>query len=117
MYIGVYHLYFIQRQIGALQEISTSDFIFQPLCSTQAIADSEPQYRSVIWGPTCDSLDKVSSGCRMPELHVGDWLLIDNMGAYSTCLTTDFNGFERAHVYPVVTAKTWHAGNLSCTHS
>ncbi|XP_047428303.1 ornithine decarboxylase-like [Mugil cephalus] len=81
----------------------------------KAVVDSEPKYRSVIWGPTCNSFDKVSDGCWMPELQVGDWLLIDNMGAYSTCLTTDFNGFEKAHIYIVVSAKTWHAGNLFCT--
>ncbi|XP_044038014.1 ornithine decarboxylase-like isoform X2 [Siniperca chuatsi] len=75
----------------------------------RAVESSEQRYRSVIWGPTCDSTDKVTDNYWIPELHVGDWLLIDNMGAYSVCLSTDFNGFERAHIYTVVTAETWHA--------
>ncbi|KAK9535722.1 hypothetical protein VZT92_008087 [Zoarces viviparus] len=79
----------------------------------RVVESSEQRYRSVIWGPTCDSFDKVTDSCWIPELHVGDWLLIDNMGAYSICLSTDFNGFERAHIYPVVTAETWHTLNLS----
>lgn len=83
----------------------------------RAVESSEQRYRSVIWGPTCDSLDKVIEDYWIPELHVGDWLLVDNMGAYSVSITTDFNGFERAHIYLVVTAETWHALKLSHTSS
>lgn len=83
------------------------------VCFSQVVESGEQRYRSVLWGPTCDSIDKVADVCWIPELRVGDWLLVDNMGAYSICSSTDFNGFERAHVYPVVTAKTWHTLNLS----
>ncbi|KAI3360252.1 hypothetical protein L3Q82_014569 [Scortum barcoo] len=79
----------------------------------RAVKSSEQRYRSVIWGPTCDSIDKVTDSYWIPELHVGDWLLIDNMGAYSVSLSTDFNGFERAHIYLAVTAETWQVLNLS----
>ncbi|XP_078017579.1 ornithine decarboxylase-like [Epinephelus lanceolatus] len=79
----------------------------------RAVENGERRYRSVIWGPTCDSIDKVTSNYWMPESYVGDWLLIDNMGAYTLSASTDFNSFERAHVYPVVTAETWHALDLS----
>ncbi|XP_039902783.1 ornithine decarboxylase-like [Simochromis diagramma] len=90
------------------------DFIFHLLSFLQAVDNSEPRYYSVIWGPTCAGSDKVTESCWIPELHVGDWLLIDNMGAYSLSTSTDFNGFERAHIYPVVTAKTWLAIHQSC---
>ncbi|XP_068434400.1 ornithine decarboxylase-like [Clinocottus analis] len=79
---------------------------------TRVVDSSEQRFRSVLWGPTCDSIDKVKDSCWIPELNVGDWLLINNMGAYSICASTDFNGFERAHIYPVVSTKTWHALNL-----
>lgn len=82
----------------------------------RAVDGNEPRFRSVIWGPTCDSIDKVAESYWIPELHVGDWLLIDNMGAYSVSVSTDFNSFERAHIFPVVTAKTWHALNLAHTY-
>lgn len=87
------------------------------MCSTQAVESSEQRYRSTIWGPTCDSIDKVTDDYWIPECHVGDWLLVDNMGAYSVSMSTDFNGFERAHIYLVVTAETWHALNLSHTYN
>lgn len=89
---------------------------FSVCACTQAVENSERRYRSIIWGPTCDSIDKVTENYWIPELHVGDWLLIDNMGAYSVSLCTDFNGFERAQIYPIVTAETWHALNLSHTY-
>ncbi|XP_042248249.1 ornithine decarboxylase-like [Thunnus maccoyii] len=83
----------------------------------KAVEGSEQRYRSVIWGPTCDSTDKITDNYWIPELDVGDWLLIDNMGAYSVSLATTFNGFEKAHIYAVVTAETWHTLNLSQTYS
>lgn len=70
------------------------------------VESSEPKYQSIIWGPTCDSVDKINTFW-MPELNVGDWLLVGDIGAYSTSLASEFNGFEKAHIYPVVTAQTW----------
>ncbi|XP_070836713.1 ornithine decarboxylase-like [Chaetodon trifascialis] len=83
----------------------------------RAVESSEQRYRSTIWGPTCDSSDKVTDNCWIPELYVGDWLLINNMGAYSVSISSDFNGFEKAHIYPVVTAETCHALNLSSIYN
>ncbi|XP_031160628.2 ornithine decarboxylase-like [Sander lucioperca] len=100
---------------------SMSCIVFDPAHSNlepylhRVVDSSEQRYRSVIWGPTCDCIDKITDGYWIPELHVGDWLLIDNMGAYSVSVSTDFNSFERAHVYTVVTAETWRALNLSQT--
>ncbi len=31
-------------------------------------------------------------------LQVGDWLAFDNMGAYTICAASQFNGFETSHV-------------------
>lgn len=44
----------------------------------------------------------------------GTGFLLITWGAYSLSTSTDFNGFERAHIYPVVTAKTWLAIHQSC---
>ncbi|KAM7372669.1 hypothetical protein PAMP_009821 [Pampus punctatissimus] len=82
----------------------------------EVVEDSEQRYRSVIWGPTCDSSDKITENYWIPELEVGDWLLIDNIGAYSVSICTEFNGFEKGHIYPVVTADTWHTLNLRDTY-
>jgi len=47
-----------------------------------------------IWGPTCDGIDCVISDARLPELDVGAWLLFPNMGAYTACAGSNFNGMS-----------------------
>jgi ornithine decarboxylase len=36
----------------------------------------------------------VVTGYQLPEMSVGDWLVFDNMGAYSTGAGSKFNGFD-----------------------
>ena len=31
---------------------------------------------------------------KMPEINTGDLMVFENMGAYTTCLATTFNGIE-----------------------
>jgi ornithine decarboxylase len=50
-------------------------------------------------GPTCDSFDKISLSIELPgNLEIGDLLLTENIGAYSTASTTRFNGFDPAKI-------------------
>jgi len=54
---------------------------------------------SSVWGPTCDSIDCVTPLAQLPSnLQVGDWLGFENMGAYTICAASQFNGFETSHV-------------------
>jgi len=63
------------------------------------VAASEPGLWSSVWGPTCDSIDCVSPKTMLPSaLQVGDWLGFDNMGAYTVCAASQFNGFEVSNV-------------------
>lgn len=51
-----------------------------------------------IWGPTCDGIDRISESIRFDHtLDVGDWLYFEEMGAYTKCSATRFNGFSDAH--------------------
>ena len=51
-----------------------------------------------IWGPTCDGIDRITESIRFDqELDVGDWLYFEDMGAYTKCSATKFNGFSNAH--------------------
>jgi ornithine decarboxylase len=57
--------------------------------------------RVSVWGPTCDSLDRI-----VPEMYMragadgsgalnqGDWLVWDAMGAYTNAAASNFNGFQ-----------------------
>ncbi|KAF3186186.1 hypothetical protein TWF788_003646 [Orbilia oligospora] len=60
--------------------------------------DGERVVKYSIWGPTCDGLDCISSESYLPEVvEVGDWLYFSEMGAYSKCSATKFNGFSDDH--------------------
>ncbi|KAL8937167.1 MAG: hypothetical protein Q9216_004565 [Gyalolechia sp. 2 TL-2023] len=51
-----------------------------------------------IWGPSCDGIDLISAACTMDGvLDVGDWLYFEDMGAYTKCSATKFNGFTDSH--------------------
>ncbi|KAK0635302.1 pyridoxal-dependent decarboxylase [Bombardia bombarda] len=51
-----------------------------------------------IWGPTCDGIDRITESIRFDTvLDVGDWLYFEDMGAYTKCSATNFNGFSNDH--------------------
>jgi ornithine decarboxylase len=64
-------------------------------------------YKSLIFGPTCDSMDvlfklesyddfeKKIGNNLLPELKIGDYLYIDNFGAYTISAGCEFNGIPR----------------------
>jgi len=51
-------------------------------------------YPSVVWGPTCDSMDCIKRDVILPEMEVGEWLYFPEMGAYTIAAASNFNGFQ-----------------------
>lgn len=48
----------------------------------------------IIFGPTCDSLDRLPQEVLVPQdVQEGDFVLFRGVGAYSTILSTRFNGY------------------------
>nr|XP_036669964.1 ornithine decarboxylase 2 [Drosophila suzukii] len=56
--------------------------------------ESRPKFKSVMWGPSCDALDKISDNWLLPNLNCGDLLGFRNMGAYTVPIASPFNGFD-----------------------
>lgn len=51
-----------------------------------------------IWGPTCDGIDRITERSTFHQvLDIGDWLYFEEMGAYTMCSATRFNGFTNDH--------------------
>lgn len=51
-----------------------------------------------IWGPTCDGIDCIAEKwASLETVDVGDWLYFEEMGAYTKCSATRFNGFTDKH--------------------
>lgn len=78
-------------------------------------ADSQPGLNSPssenvsysIWGPTCDGIDVISERIELPcLLNTGDWLYFEDMGAYTKCSATRFNGFSDNHEVIYISSET-----------
>lgn len=66
-----------------------------------------PQYTSSVWGPTCDGLDCILEETCLPELEVGQWIYFEDMGAYTMCAGSTFNGMPRPSCFYYCDAKIW----------
>lgn len=56
--------------------------------------NGEVLYPSTIFGPSCDSLDKMYDDYPIREMDILDKVVVPHFGAYTCCLHTEFNGFE-----------------------
>lgn len=82
------------RDIGAPDRIRVL-----ALDGTERLGAMRPR---VVFGPTCDSIDRLPDPLPLPEdLAEGDYLLIAGMGAYTRSLSTDFNGYGLRDVVTV----------------
>jgi ornithine decarboxylase len=54
-------------------------------------------------GPTCDSLDRLPDGLPLPQdCQTGDYVLFAGLGAYSSAMSTQFNGYGLSDVATVI---------------
>ncbi|XP_056636353.1 ornithine decarboxylase-like isoform X2 [Diorhabda sublineata] len=69
---------------------------------------SEPLYPSILWGPTCDSTDKISEDIDyLPLMDIGEWFIFENTGAYTLPITYEFNGFTLPAIHSVISKSNW----------
>ncbi|XP_021962431.1 ornithine decarboxylase [Folsomia candida] len=85
------------------------------------IKEGEPKFETAIWGPTCDSLDRIYPAATVCEsaaneedeyaelelCQAGDWLLYRGMGAYTLVASENFNGFPKPELYNVCSKDAW----------
>lgn len=62
----------------------------------------EKKYPSIVFGNTCDSVDKICSDIELPELEVGDLCYVKDFGAYTRASSSSFNGFNDVKIYYVI---------------
>ncbi|MCW9043491.1 MAG: type III PLP-dependent enzyme [Pseudopelagicola sp.] len=56
----------------------------------------------VVFGPTCDSLDRLPDPLPLPQdICEGDYLIVPGMGAYTAAISTGFNGYGRHDVVTI----------------
>ncbi|VHO05341.1 hypothetical protein [Candidatus Rhabdochlamydia sp. T3358] len=69
--------------------------VITPLAYQMKPSSENKLQKSSIWGPTCDGMDCILKTCYLPSLNMGDWIIFENMGAYTISAASNFNGFEK----------------------
>lgn len=89
------HVFLNDGTYGNLDELPITGII-----DRIAVVSPEGQRRMgaprprVIFGPTCDSVDRLPGDVGLPgDIAEGDYVVFSGMGAYSTATNTRFNGF------------------------
>jgi len=61
----------------------------------QKLAISESKFEnSTLFGMTCDGMDIISKNIELPDLNIGDWIVIGGMGSYTYGVKSLFNGMR-----------------------
>lgn len=87
-------LYINDGIYGSFSEANTAGFRFPVRMHRLHGEVSGKPAAFTIFGPTCDSIDVLPYTFALPEdIKEGDWIEINQMGAYSSACVTRFNGF------------------------
>ncbi|XP_006862196.1 PREDICTED: arginine decarboxylase isoform X3 [Chrysochloris asiatica] len=66
-------------------------------------------HSSSLWGPVLDGWDCVAEGLWLPQLHVGDWLVFENMGAYTVGMGSLLGGTQACRITYAMSRVAWEA--------
>ncbi|KAM6218203.1 antizyme inhibitor 2 isoform 2-T2 [Rhynchocyon petersi] len=90
-----------------------SSVLFDNTCPTPILqkkpSTEQPLYSSSLWGPAVDGCDCVAEGLWLPQLHVGDWLVFENMGAYTVGMGSFLGGTQACRVTYAMSRVAWEA--------
>lgn len=70
-------------------------------------SSDEKKFASTIWGPTCDALDQLIADIPLPDCSIGDFVIFENMGAYTVPVASPFNGFPLPKIYCFIARDVW----------
>jgi len=90
-------LYVNDGVYGSLSDAGRPGFLFpaRRIRPDMPGDDGAPLRAFELFGPTCDSADRMKGPFLLPEdIDEGDWIELGQLGAYGACLRTKFNGFE-----------------------
>jgi ornithine decarboxylase len=101
------HVFLNDGVYGSLTELPMIGVIdrIEVLSATGEKRKGEPVPR-IIFGPTCDSVDRLPGEIPLPsDLDEGDFVIWQGMGSYSTVTNTRFNGFGELQMATVLSLK------------
>jgi ornithine decarboxylase len=87
------HWYYLDDGVYGSFSGQIFDHVRYPL---EIFSDDQRRFPSVLAGPTCDSIDLIAEDIPLPELHIGDVVVGQMMGAYTAASATEFNLLKKA---------------------
>lgn len=89
------HVFLNDGVYGTLTELPLIGVIDRiQVISPEGQRRTAPTMPRIVFGPTCDSVDRLPGEIALPaDLAEGDYVIWQGMGAYSTVTNTRFNGF------------------------
>ncbi|XP_075029398.1 antizyme inhibitor 2 isoform X2 [Calonectris borealis] len=71
-----------------------------------------PSHSSSLRGPPGHAEDRIADGLELPELHVGDWLIFEDMGAYTVASSSPLGGCSQPQITYAMSRVAWKAVQL-----
>ena len=101
------HVFLNDGVYGALAELPLIGALTRlRVLSPDGVARMGALCPRTVFGPTCDSTDRLPGEFALPEdLAEEDYILFDGLGAYSTATNTRFNGFGALAIETVLRAR------------
>lgn len=98
------HVFLNDGTYGCMDELVLTGMINRvAVISSDGVRRDGAAGARVIFGPTCDSVDRLPGEITLPDaIAEGDYVLIEGMGAYSTATNTPFNGFGAVQMVTVL---------------
>ncbi|NWS76468.1 AZIN2 inhibitor, partial [Crotophaga sulcirostris] len=82
-----------------------------PLCPQRRCPDP-PWHSSSLCGPAGLAEDRIAEALELPELHAGDWLIFEDMGAYTMAAPSALEGGSQPHITYAMSRLAWKAVQL-----
>lgn len=102
----LYHYYSNDGAYCIFKKVFVDEYSMMPNVLEER-PERQEKFMSCVWGPTCSAYDCPVPKCHLPILDIDDWLIFDDMGAYTFVLACRFNGFPIAKVVPIIQRDTW----------
>jgi ornithine decarboxylase len=102
------YMYYVNDGVyGSFNCILFDHATVAPILFDEERFENEPRFTCSLWGPTCDGLDCIVKECLLPELTMGDWILFQDMGAYTMSAASTFNGMPKPKCYHTIHEQQW----------
>ncbi|XP_009869737.1 PREDICTED: antizyme inhibitor 2 [Apaloderma vittatum] len=66
-----------------------------------------PSHSSSLRGPPGREEDRIADGLELPELQVGEWLIFEDMGAYTIAASSSLGGCPQPHITYAMSRVAW----------